>query len=54
MNAWETIELINKYASCPNCGNEMIGNGQGAIIVEDTTFTRKCKCGFEITIEETI
>lgn len=41
-----------KYEKCPDCGNDKVGNGQGAIIVEDDTYTRKCKCGFKITVDE--
>lgn len=52
MNMLKSIELMDKYGECPDCGNEMIGNGQGGIVVEDGTFRRFCKCGFDITTDE--
>jgi iron(III) transport system ATP-binding protein len=51
MNAFKTIDLMSKYSDCPNCGNSLIGNGEGKLIVEDDTFTRECKCGFKITLD---
>ena len=51
MNMLKSIELMDKYGECPDCGNEMIGNGQGGIVVEDGTFRRFCKCGFDITMK---
>ncbi len=36
----------------PRCGNNKIGNGEGGIIIEDDTYTRTCKCGFKIKINE--
>lgn len=52
MKIKEFIALMEKYRKCPNCGNTAIGNGQGGIIIEDETFTRICKCGFKITVNE--
>jgi len=52
MNAMKLLDMLYKYNNCPECGNNKIGNGSGAIIVEEDTFTRKCKCGFEITTDE--
>ncbi|WP_434793115.1 hypothetical protein TPDSL_23050 [Terrisporobacter petrolearius] len=52
MNWLKSMELMEKYIYCPTCGNEYIGNGQGGIIVEDDTFRRWCKCGFDITVNE--
>ena len=52
MNYKVSMELINRYADCPKCGNEHIGNGQGGLIVDDDIFKRWCKCGFEIIINE--
>jgi len=48
----ESLELLNKYSSCPKCGNEYIGNGQGGVIVDENSFTRWCKCGYEIVIKQ--
>lgn len=52
MNAMKVIELTAQYATCPNCGSLSIGNGEGAIIVDDEYFTRKCKCGFKVKVNE--
>lgn len=48
----ETLELLNKYSSCPKCGNEYISNGQGGVVVDDGSFTRWCKCGYKIVIKQ--
>jgi len=47
-----SMELMKEYEKCPKCGNSHIANGEGKLIVEDTTFHRSCKCGWEVTIEE--
>lgn len=52
MNAYKLLAIMPKYEKCPNCGSTTIGNGQGGVIVEDETFTRTCKCGFKITVDE--
>jgi hypothetical protein len=52
MKLTSTLKLMEKYAYCPQCGNGYISNGEGALIVEDLTFFRSCKCGFEITVDE--
>ena len=46
------MELMDKYGVCLDCGNKMIGSGEGGIIVEDNTLRRFCKCGFDITVDE--
>lgn len=46
--------LLNK---CPHCGHGQVGTNDstsefhGALLIEDNLFTRKCRCGFEITID---
>lgn len=52
MNVRTLIPIMKKYEKCPNCGSTTIGNGEGAIIVEEETYTRTCKCGFKITVNE--
>lgn len=44
------IDLM-KYAICPDCSNKHIGNGEGGIHI-DRNYTRYCKCGFKVTIDE--
>lgn len=48
----KALELINKYKKCPECGNGFIGNGQGALCIDNDTFERSCKCGWSIRIEQ--
>ncbi|MEG0153007.1 MAG: DUF3797 domain-containing protein [Clostridium sp.] len=52
MEVLKLLKIMPKYEKCPKCGSSTIGNGQGGIIVEDGTFTRTCKCGFKITVDE--
>lgn len=52
MNYIKSMLLLEKYADCPNCGSDLVGNGEGGIVVEDDTFRRFCKCGFDITVNE--
>lgn len=54
MNAIDSLELIKKYANCPNCGNVKIGNGEGTLEINDEVFTRTCKCGYSVTEDKRI
>lgn len=55
---------VNSYLSiakllndCPNCNYNMIGTNEttgefhGALNVNENLFTRKCRCGFEVTVD---
>jgi hypothetical protein len=42
------VELMEKHADCPKCGNDCVGPGAGSIQVYDNTFKRKCNCGWEV------
>ncbi|MFF2014992.1 DUF3797 domain-containing protein [Paenibacillus sp. NPDC058177] len=51
----ETTEIgraPGQYTKCPECGNEALGQGEGALHAFDKTFIRKCKCGLEVSITE--
>lgn len=50
MNIWNSMELMKKYSKCPQCGSIEIGNGNGGVVVENNTFRRFCKCGFDVTL----
>lgn len=50
MNVKEVIELNNKYAFCPKCKNDNLGNGEGGVYIDDYKFIRYCKCGYKITV----
>lgn len=54
MNVNDSLELINKYAACPKCGNDKIGNGEGTLIIENNVFERSCKCGWKIIDDKRI
>ena len=52
-------EFIKKYGTCPECGNEKVGSkpgepSEGALIIEDYVFTRSCKCGWSVTVDQRI
>ena len=51
MKASNAAELIELYETCPNCGNRMVGCGEGSIEITENIFKRTCKCGFSIVIE---
>lgn len=48
------LAIARKHFSCPECGNTYIGDTQGTLEVDDTTYKRTCKCGWthEEVIEE--
>jgi predicted RNA-binding Zn-ribbon protein involved in translation (DUF1610 family) len=52
MNAVKALQLIQQYAKCPDCGNELVGKNQGVLEVTDNKFLRKCKCGFKVEVIE--
>lgn len=51
MNMLKASELMDKYGACPDCGNGLLGENQGGIVVEEGTFRRFCKCGFDLVID---
>lgn len=52
MNAWKSLELMQKYAKCGQCGSETIGGGEGTLTITEDTFIRTCKCGWKIEIRD--
>lgn len=46
------IELGKQHSECPRCGSSRIGGGSGMIYVDDVTFRRTCKCGWEVEVIE--
>ncbi|PEF70123.1 DUF3797 domain-containing protein [Bacillus cereus] len=52
MDAWEMLKLMKKYGKCEQCGNEIIGDGEGTLEVKDGRFKRTCKCGWNVEIKE--
>lgn len=53
MTVIECIELTKKYAKCPECGCEAVGNGKGTIECDTTKnyFKRTCHCGWFVEIK---
>lgn len=56
MNLRRATELTKKYALCQQCGSDRVGGtpSEGALIIEDEVFTRSCKCGWSITVDQRI
>lgn len=54
MNFNDSVELMKKYNTCPKCGNDKIGNGQGTLIIENNVFERSCNCGWSVTVDKRI
>lgn len=54
MTLTESIELMQKYAKCPKCGCEVVGNGKGTIEcdTEKSYFKRTCFCGWSVEIKD--
>lgn len=52
MNVLKSVQLMRKYNNCPACGSDKVGNGEGKLIIEDETFYRSCKCGWEVKTDE--
>ncbi len=52
MNVREACELIKKYAKCPKCGCEVVGNGKGTLEVDKSIFKRTCHCGWSVIIDK--
>jgi iron(III) transport system ATP-binding protein len=54
MHVLKALELMQKYNNCPSCGSgsDKIGNGAGDLVIDGETFTRTCKCGFKVTLDE--
>lgn len=50
----QLLVIAKKHLECPECGNKYIGDGQGTLEVDETTYKRTCKCGWihEETVEE--
>ncbi|WP_099335826.1 DUF3797 domain-containing protein [Clostridium cadaveris] len=51
MDIYTVCKLLGTYGACPKCGNKYLGDGEGTLEVNETSFKRTCKCGFEINID---
>ncbi|OME29363.1 DUF3797 domain-containing protein [Paenibacillus sp. FSL E2-0274] len=51
MKIMRALELAKEYNTCPECGNQYVGNGEGTVSIESNTFRRTCKCGWKVEIE---
>ncbi|WP_240036602.1 DUF3797 domain-containing protein [Paenibacillus amylolyticus] len=52
MNLSDSLVLMEKYAQCPKCKSDKVGNGAGTLEVEDDTFKRTCKCGWAVLVKK--
>jgi hypothetical protein len=52
MNMLKALRLTEKYATCPSCGSDMLGNGAGTLVVDDKTLRRTCACGWGVHVDE--
>ncbi|PEP96677.1 DUF3797 domain-containing protein [Bacillus toyonensis] len=52
MDAWKALEMASEYGKCKQCGNEMIGEGEGMLKIDADIFKQTCKCGWSVEIEE--
>ncbi|AEF56922.1 DUF3797 domain-containing protein [Clostridioides difficile] len=52
MKMKNVLKLSAMYCFCPKCGSDELGEGEGSLIVDEYTFHRKCKCGFDIIVDE--
>lgn len=43
------LELMKKYAACPRCGHDEIGEGAGSLEIHGNVFCRRCVCGWSVT-----
>lgn len=50
----QVIKLIEIYGECPIYKNNLIGCKKDDFIVDEYSFTRRCKYGYEVTIKETV
>lgn len=54
MTVYDFMEFMNKYAKCPECGCEVVGNGKGTFECDTFKgyFKRTCHCGWFIEVTE--
>mgnify|MGYP003292575402 CR=1 FL=1 len=54
MTLLESIDLMQRYAKCPKCGCEVVGNGKGAVKcdTEKGYFKRTCSCGWCVEVTD--
>lgn len=52
MKLGDSMRLMEQYLNCPQCGSDRLGNGKGALIIEDEFFYRSCECGFELKMDK--
>ncbi|MDO7281769.1 DUF3797 domain-containing protein [Shouchella clausii] len=52
MNWTDLLKLGERYATCPTCGNDKVGNGEGKLFCNKDEFYRSCKCGWEVAVKD--
>lgn len=46
MNVVNYLRIAPFINDCPSCSNQMLGNGEGTLNVNNNIIKRTCKCGF--------
>lgn len=46
MNVMDYLRVAPFINDCPSCKNNVVGNGEGTLNVDDNIVKRTCKCGF--------
>lgn len=54
MTIQQLMEVAEKYAVCPECGCEYVGNGKGTLEFDTSVgyFKRTCHCGWSVEIKD--
>lgn len=45
MSPLKIFFYILRFKKCSNCGNMLVGNGEGSFELTEKGFKRECKCG---------
>ena len=48
MNLKIATKILNKYVKCPMCGHDKLGNGHGALIIEDEVLESTEKIRYDL------
>lgn len=52
MKAKIVAKLMEKYVTCPKCGNDKLGPDKGGVAIKNKSFHRSCACGWSVEIKE--
>ena len=52
MKMINVFKLSSMSCICPKCGSDKLGKNEGKLIVDEHTYYRECKCGFNVLVDE--